>query len=266
MKNFAINLAYQAGQYLLAQRAALGVGKAKGDQSNVVTAVDLGSEQLIVRDIKRQFPEHSIISEEGGCDLQPACAYTWVIDPLDGTSNFIAGVPWYGVLIAVLEYGTPIVGVMYLPESDELYVAERGMGALKNNIAVHVTSEPNLQNVLWAYGMDSSSDHHSTDRDCRLLGQVLRHVRNVRSTNSLVDPAFTCDGRFGGMLNRSTRIWDIAAPSLIVQEAGGIYSGMNGETIVFDLSECAPAHQYAVLAGAPVLHKEMVAILQRALE
>lgn len=265
IKKIAVNLAHQAGKYLLSQRNAFGSIEVKGDQSNILTAADLSSERLIIEGIKREFPSHSIISEENGCDLFPDSVYTWIIDPLDGTSNFAAGIPWYGVLIAVLENGRPIVGVMYLPESDVTYVAERGMGVTKNNRPVKVTTEQKLHNVLWAYGMDASLDRHSMNLDSRLLVEVLRHVRNVRSTNSLIDPAFTSDGRFGGMLNRNTRLWDIAAPSLIIEEAGGVYTDIQGEKIVFDISESAATRQYAVVAGSPALHKEMLDILWRVL-
>lgn len=265
MKKTAINLARQAGMHLLSQRRDLGSIEVKGDQSNILTAADLSSERLIINGIKKKFPNHSIISEENGCDLSLNSVYTWIIDPLDGTSNFASGIPWYGVLIAVLKNGRPIIGVMYLPESDAMYVAERGMGVTKNDLPVKVTTEKNLHNVLWAYGMDASSDRYSMNMDSRLLVEVLRHVRNVRSTNSLIDPAFTSDGRFGGMLNRNTRLWDIAAPSLIIEEAGGVYTDIHGENIVFDLSEEASMRTYSVLSGSPVLHKQMLGILHRIL-
>ena len=233
----------------------------KSDLSNVVTEADLASERCIVQAIRERHPTHSIIAEETGCDLRGS-DFTWVVDPLDGTSNFAAGIPWFGVLIALLSAGEPVLGVLHLPVTDDLYCAERGGGAHCNGHRISVTEEPQLSNVLWAWGMDAAASDTAACHDSALLARVLQRVRNVRATNSLVDAAYVADGRLGGMVNRSTRVWDIAAPSLIVQEAGGRYTDAAGAELRFDLSAAAGERLYQVLAGAPALHRQMLEVLR----
>src|SRR5262245_60248424 len=151
----AIGWARAAGQLLLGEFGRATAAVQKADLSNVVTAADLASERLIVQAIRRHHPAHSIIAEETGCDLRDS-EFIWVVDPLDGTSNFAAGIPWFGVLIALLRAGQPALGVLHLPASGDLYCAERGGGAFRNGRRISVTTEPLLSNVLWAWGMDAA--------------------------------------------------------------------------------------------------------------
>jgi myo-inositol-1(or 4)-monophosphatase len=263
IKDVAIGLAVDAGKHLMTQFGAQLAARSKTGHSNVVTAADVSSENLIVQGIRACFPEHSIIAEESGVDLRSS-ELTWVIDPLDGTSNFAAGIPWFGVLIAVLTRGEPSLGVLYLPASDKLYVAEHGNGAYRNGRRIAVAQNLALKDALWAYGVDGSGDEARQRAQLSILRALIPSVRNVRATNSLVDAAFTADGRLGGMLNVSTSVWDIAAPSLIVREAGGRYTGLGGAPLRFDLSTTACQREYAVLAGAPSLHAEVIALLHAA--
>jgi myo-inositol-1(or 4)-monophosphatase len=252
----------RAGGDVLMRGFGRGVAAAqKSDLSNVVTEADLASERCIVQTIRERHPTHSIIAEETGCDLRDS-DFTWVVDPLDGTSNFAAGIPWFGVLIALLRAGEPVVGALHLPVTGDLYCAERGGGAHCNGHRISVTTEPQLSNVLWAWGMDAAASDTAALQDSALLARVLQRVRNVRATNSLVDAAYVADGRLGGMVNRSTRVWDIAAPSLIVQEAGGRYTDVAGAALRFNLSAAAGERVYQVLAAAPPLHRQMLEVLR----
>ena len=257
----AIRWARAAGQSLLGDFGRTADAVKKSDLSNVVTAADLASERLIVQAIRQHQPTHSIIAEETGCDLRDS-EFTWVVDPLDGTSNFAAGIPWFGVLIALLRAGQPVLGVLHLPASGDLYCAERGGGSFRNGHRISVTAEPLLSNVLWAWGMDAADSDAAAARDTALLARVLQRVRNVRATNSLLDAAYVADGRLGGMVNRSTRIWDIAAPMVIVGEAGGVYTGADGEPLALDVSGAAADRVYAVMAAAPALHAQMLALIR----
>jgi len=263
MKDLAIELAVGAGKRLMGRFHSRIVAHTKCDRSNVVTAADLESERFIVEAIQERFPDHSIIAEESGVALRSP-ETTWVIDPLDGTSNFAAGIPWFGVLIAVLERGAPSLGILYLPVGDVLYVAERGNGAYRNGQRIRVADAVALEDVLWAYGADASRDEARQRTQLSTLRALVASVRNVRTTNSLLDAAFTADGRLGGMLNFSTRIWDIAAPSLIVREAGGVYTELDGAPLRLDLSMGAARREYAVLAGAPSLHAEVLELIRNA--
>jgi myo-inositol-1(or 4)-monophosphatase len=259
----AVGLAIEAGRCLMAHFEAPITARSKADPSNVVTAADVESERLIVAGLREQFPDHSIIAEESGVDLRGS-ELTWVIDPLDGTSNFAAGIPWFGVLIAQLERGEPRLAVLHLPASDDLYIAERGRGALRNGRPISVARDVALREVLWAYGIDGGGSDATQRARLAMLRSLIAAVRNVRTTNSLLDAAFTADGRLGGMLNVSTRLWDIAAPSLLVREAGGSYTSVDGTPLRFDLSPEACEREYAVLAGAPALHAEVVALVRDA--
>jgi myo-inositol-1(or 4)-monophosphatase len=259
-RDVAVRLAQEAGQLLLARFGSQRDARVKGHSSDVVTEIDIASETLIVRELRRLYPEDAIIAEESGCSAGRS-EFTWVVDPLDGTSNFVAGVPWFGVMIALLRGVEPVVGVMHLPVSGELYMAQRGQGAYRDGARISVTPERNLGNVLWAYGIDGGSDGEGRRHEATWLGALASSVRNVRTTNSLIDPAYTADGRFGGMINRRTKLWDIAAASLIVREAGGAYTDTSGRALVFDLSAQGYERDYAVLAGAPALHADVVRLL-----
>lgn len=264
MLSHAIDVAREAGQSLLNTFGRTSVASTKRDASNVVTEADTRAEALIVEAIRRKYPTHSIIAEETGADLRRS-EYTWVVDPLDGTSNYAAGIPWFGVLICVLHGGVPIAGVLHTPANGDVYAAESGAGAYRNGQRISVTREKELSAVLWAYGMDGGSTDAEASRNVAILSRLLRRVRNVRATNSLVDPAYVADGRLGGMLNQSTSLWDIAAPMLIVQEAGGLYTDVWGQPLVLDLMSSASDKEYAVLAGPPCLHRQVAAIAREVL-
>ena len=261
----AVDLAQDAGRSLLSTYGVAQEVAKKGDHSNVVTAADTRSEGIIVQGIRNRFPHHSIIAEETGCDLRDS-EFTWVVDPLDGTSNYAAGIPWFGVLICVLRHQRPLAGVLHTPVSGDLYAAAAGAGAYKNGQRISVAHGRKLEDVLWAYGMDGGPSDAVAAHHVALLSRLLRRVRNVRTTNSLIDPAYTAEGRFGGMINQSTRLWDIAAPMLIVQEAGGLYTDVVGQRLALDISSAAHQKEYAVLAGAPTLHQEIVAMVRETLE
>jgi myo-inositol-1(or 4)-monophosphatase len=132
---------------------------------------------------------------------------------------------------------------------------------LRNGIPVKVTASNRLEDVLFACGIDDPLEPDKKRSQLAAVGRLLEAVRNVRTTNSLVDVAFTSDGRLGGLLNWNTRIWDIAAPMLIIQEAGGIYGQISGAPIELDISEFAPLAEYAVLATAHGLFSQTVAIV-----
>jgi myo-inositol-1(or 4)-monophosphatase len=261
MLSAAIELAQAAGAVLLQSFGGRhAVVAHKGDISNVLTEADLAAERVILDGLQCRFPRHGVIAEETGF-LAGSSEYTWIVDPLDGSSNYAAGIPWFGVLIALLHEAHPVAAVLQLPVSGETYTAEAGGGAFLNGRRIAVSQAESLSEVLWAYGMDAPPTAHQREQDARLLSRLLARVRNVRATNSLVDAALTADGRLGGMLNRSTRIWDIAAPLLIVSEAGGLYTTPSGAPLSLSPAGDAPERIYEVLAGAPQLHRQVVDLI-----
>jgi len=226
--------------------------------SSVVCDADLDSEKRILRHIQARFPDHNTIAEESG-RVWRGSEYTWVIDPLDGTSNFVSGLPWFGVQIALLRGTEPILGAMYLPLEDTLYFAQAGHGAYRNGKQVRVTAEPDLQRVLCAFAFDPEPIRRSR-RSVELLFRVAAAVRNTRGTNSLVDFCYTVDGRFGGCINLKTKLWDIAPVALILPEAGGKFTCLGGSRIVFELEEPGVARDYLILGGSIGLHAKLAAL------
>jgi len=258
MKDFAINCCEQAGQVLLEYYGKVQTVSSKGDISNVVTEADLAAENLIANLIKESFPNDSIIGEETG-HYKGESNYTWIIDPLDGTSNFAANIPWFGVLLGRLEGVTPVQGVIHLPTETTTYYAESEKGAFRNGEKIQVSQESSIANVLWAYGMDATEDSEATEREIRLLSKVKNVVRNVRTTNSLIDGCFVSDGRFGGIINQCVKIWDIAGPCVVLKEAGALVTDLSGQDIMFDLEDYL--REYQLLCGPPKLHAEMLGIM-----
>jgi myo-inositol-1(or 4)-monophosphatase len=257
IKSTAIECATSAGKRLLQHFGKVRNVQVKESQSSIVTEADLASEQHILSIIRSRFPQHNIVAEETGFQDRGS-AYTWVVDPLDGTSNFAAGLPWFGVLVNVLEHGEPLIATMYLPIEDRLYVGQRGQGVTRNGEPVRVTTETRWPHLLCAYGMDASSDAEQVRRQSLLLGGLVRLARNVRATNSLIDFAYTIDGRLGAVVNLNTKIWDIAAPALLLPEAGGQLTDLRGAPIQFKLDATCPERSYAVVGGAPSLCRQVL--------
>lgn len=261
MKKTVIECVRTAGKLLLDRQGTIPEIHAKdGNISNIVTEADIASEKCIIEIIRGKFPAHNIISEEAGF-LKGNSEYTWIVDPLDGTANFAAGLPWFGVMVAVLKGKTVMTGAMYIPSTDTLYFSEKGKGVLRNNVKVHVSGETDLKNILCSYGMDCSNDESKTAREVTLMRRLVENVRNIRVTNSLVDLGFTVDGRFGGCINCSTKIWDIAPALLMFEEAGGMISNMNGSRIEFELDENILKKEFPILGSSKILHPKLLKLI-----
>ncbi|MBM3879308.1 MAG: inositol monophosphatase [Verrucomicrobia bacterium] len=258
--DLAVDCARGAGQILKGHFAQGVAAVPKENHSSVVTVADLDAERHILEQIRSRFPEDGIIAEESG--MQPGRTdLVWVVDPLDGTSNFAAGVPWFGVLIAVLKSGVPVAGVMHLPTSDTLYVSEMGGGVWRNGAQVRVTAEPELRNVLCAYNLDPSPDPAKTRREAEAMARLVTRVRNVRSTNSLVDFCYTVDGRLGGCVTQGGKIWDFAAAALMFREAGGRFTDLSGAELEFDLGAGTWDRLYSAVGASPALLPQILAVL-----
>lgn len=231
----------------------------KESHVSVVCDADLAAEEYVVKLIRRRFPDHRIVAEESGLTAADS-EYTWVIDPLDGTSNFVAGIPWFGTQIALLRGTQPILAAMYLPIEDSFYFAERGRPALKNNRVTRVTDERTLKHTLCAFGFDPTGEAQRRRARAELLVRISGAVRNIRATNSLVDFCLTADGRLGGCLTLNAKIWDIAPVSLILPQAGGRLTDLRGAPLDFDLGSEACNSIYQVLGSSRRLHPELVAL------
>lgn len=223
--------------------------KQKESQSSIVTEADLESEKVIIGLIKNGFPEHNIISEEAGF-INNNSDYTWIIDPLDGTSNFASGIPWFGVLISLFKLNIPIMAGAYLPVQDILYFAESGKGANKNGEPLSMPENKELKDSLFAFCVDYTEDAAFLNKGIEILKYIVKTSRNIRSTNCLIDFIYVAEGKFGGVLNLYTKVWDISGLGLIISEAGGVMINIYGNEIQYTIGEEIIKENYPVIAGS----------------
>lgn len=236
-------------------------GTIKDDDPNqVVTAADMAIGKAIQAQIHQTFPHDAMLDEEIG--YSPGTSgYTWVIDPIDGTSNFAAGVPLFGVMVGILREGVPVAGGVALPAFGETYLAEAGSGATCNDVPIQVTATPHLADVLVAWGIDGDrSNRDRTFAEARCAGAIALAARNLRGNNSVFDQMMVARGSFGGCLNFSSKIWDNVAPQIIITEAGGIYSDLQGQPLCYQSPGERMAQIYQWVAAPREIHRQLVAI------
>jgi myo-inositol-1(or 4)-monophosphatase len=222
----ALEAAHEAGAVLLAEHSRPQKISYKGDV-DLVTETDKRSEALIVGRLRREFPEHRIVAEEGSSGASAASRYEWHVDPLDGTTNFAHGYPCFAVSIGLLQDGEPVVGVVFNPVSDELFSAARGGGAFLNGKPIHVSTIEKLSTSLVATGFpvhkrgDTGNIHYYWQFTLRSHG-----VR--RDGSAALDLCSVACGRFEGFWEFGLKSWDTAAGTLLVTEAGGKVTDLSG--------------------------------------
>jgi myo-inositol-1(or 4)-monophosphatase len=248
MKEVLIDALRQSGDVLLSYFNKPLVATQKESISSVVTAADLESERLLIELISNAFPGHNIIAEESGF-INRKSAYTWVVDPLDGTSNFAAGIPWFGVLISVFKNNETIMGGAYLPVTDTLYFTEKGNGVFRNDERLPLLSDKKIEEVLFAFCTDYSEDLDLLQHGIACYKHLLKVSRNIRATNCLIDFLYVVEGKFGGVMNLNTRIWDIAALSLMISEVGGEMKDFKGSGLSINIDEAIISTNFPVIAA-----------------
>lgn len=255
MLNIAIEAAKEAGKFL-----KYSVGKVrnvetkKGEERNLVSEIDRGSEAKIINIIKRHFPNHAILAEESGAS-DTAADYKWIIDPLDGTTNFLHGVPVFSVTIGIERKGEVIAGVVYDPNLDELFTVEKGAGAFLNGRRLKVSRSTELINSLLVTGFPydiASNPDHAVERFTAFLGAA-RGLRRFGS--AALDLCYVAAGRFDGFWEVSLNPWDMAAGVLLVNEAGGQTTNFAGDPLNI--------YQKNVLASNGLIHNAMLEILKK---
>ena len=194
---------------------------------NFVSDIDHKSEEIIISDIQKAFPTHGIISEE--CGVKPGSEFTWIIDPLDGTNNFIHGFPHFCVSIAVMQNGSVEYAVIYDPIKDELYSATKGRGAQLNNSRIRISNRSKLLAGILATGCPSHDEKVIANYMPILQEMMIKTAGIRRSGSAALDLAYVASGRLDGTWQAGLKAWDIAAGSLIVKEAGGVVYDYNKE-------------------------------------
>ena len=189
-----------------------------------VTNLDREAENIIIQEIKKDFPDHSICAEESGLSREASESVIWYIDPLDGTANYVHGIPVFAVSIAARVNGRLETGIIYDPFHDELFTAERGKGAYLNGRKISVNHSVGLSEAMLATGFPWRSKEWITPY-FKCLDSVLRNCSGIRRLGAAaMDLAYTACGRVDGFWEILLKPWDIAAGALIVQEAGGMVS------------------------------------------
>lgn len=198
-------------------------------RNDFVSEVDRQAEHAIIDILKRAYPDHQFLGEESGDSGQADSAYRWIIDPLDGTTNFLHGLPHYSVSIALEYQGRLELGVIYNPSNQELYTAERGGGAFLNNRRIRVAGLRNLEGALLGTGFPfrPEQDIDAYLKTFRALHGPLAGIR--RAGSAALDLAYVAAGRLDGYWEFGLRPWDIAAGVLMVREAGGVVVDFSGK-------------------------------------
>lgn len=234
-----------------------------GDNNQVLTNADIEIGKYIVERIKQQFPTFNIIDEEAGV-VDNSSEYTWVVDPIDGTSNFAAGVPLFGTIIGLLYRDKSMAGGISLPSFRETIIAEKGYGAYCNSEKIFVTKETNLMSALIGYGIDGHQEEPSLTLDeCKKLADIILGIRNLRDAGSVYDTVLVAKGKYGAYLNRTNKIWDNVGQQIIIEEAGGVYTDYFGKPMDYSDPLNKMSQNYTWCFGAPILHKKLQEIVHR---
>jgi len=239
-----------------------GVSVKGQDNNQVLTETDVEIGNLLVAEIKKSYPNCNVIDEEAGV-IDNKSEYTWVVDPIDGTSNFIKGIPMYGIMVGLLHKAEPIVGGLAIPSFSEIYYGETGSGAYCNGNKIKVSDENELLNALVSYGIDGHQENPKLTKDeCALLANIVLKIRNLRASNSTYDFAMVANGKYEAYLNQTSKIWDNVAPQVIIQEAGGVYSDFDGNKIDYSNPLAKADDNFTYIAAPPTLHKQLVSIIK----
>ncbi|MBF0264614.1 MAG: inositol-1-monophosphatase [Gammaproteobacteria bacterium] len=219
-------------------------------QNDFVSEVDKQAEQAIIKTIKSAYPDHSFKAEESGERKNSNEDYTWIIDPLDGTTNFLHGFPQYAVSIALKEKGKITQAVVYEPLTQELYTASRGEGAMLNNRRIRVSNRKSLEGALLGTGFPFKQQQH-LDIYLETFKAVFPMTAGIRRPGSAaLDLAYVAAGRLDGFWEIGLNDWDMAAGTLLVHEAGGLLGDFSG------------GHEYLqsgnVICGNPKVFKQLI--------
>lgn len=233
----------------------------KEDSSQVLTDTDLEIGKYLVGEIKKKYSDYNIIDEESGV-IDHGSNFTWVLDPIDGTSNFAVGVPTYGTMIGLLEKNTPVAGGLSLPSLDQIIVAQKGKGAVLNREKIKVTAEKNLSSTLVAYGIDPNRGNPDKIRNqIKIAAELVLNSRNLRASNSVFDIVMLAKGSYGGYVSLAGKIWDSVGPHIVIEEAGGLYTDYFGKQIDYFNPLTKTRINYTACAAAPKLHKKLQEII-----
>jgi myo-inositol-1(or 4)-monophosphatase len=223
---------------------------------NFVTAADRRAESMLREDLAKARPDYGFLGEEGGAHPGTDKTHRWIVDPLDGTTNFLHAIPHFAIAIALERNGTVVASVVYNPASDEMFVAERGKGAFVNDKRIRVAARQRLADAIVACGLP-----HYGRGDLALARSEIAAAQRAfaglrRYGAATLDLAWIAAGRLDAYWERDLSPWDLAAGSLLVREAGGFISDLDGGDAILTKGH--------VVAGNEVMHRELLQLLREA--
>lgn len=256
MLNTAVKAARKAGSII--NRASLDLDRVRVStkgRSDFVTEVDHAAEAAIIEVLQTAYPTHAFLAEESGAsNPEGGQEYIWIIDPLDGTTNFIHGFPQYAVSIALQHRGQIEHAVVYDPSRNELFTASRGRGAFLDDRRLRVSRRSTLRDSLIGTGFPFRQLEHLDDY-VRMFKRITEETAGIRRPGAAtLDLAYVAAGRFDGFWEYGLAPWDIAAGSLLIQEAGGLISDFDGSPDYLESGH--------VVCGAPKVFEQLRALVQ----
>jgi myo-inositol-1(or 4)-monophosphatase len=255
MLNIAVKAARRAGQVI--NRASRDLDRIeihKKQQNDFVTEVDKAAEDTIIETLKTAYPDHAILAEESGESANES-EFRWIIDPIDGTTNFIHGFPYYCVSIALAHKGVVTQAVVYDPNNNDLFTASRGGGAYLNDRRIRVGRRDRLADALVGTGFPFR-EKDGLEAYTRLFAEMTQACTGLRRPGAAaLDLANVAAGRLDGFFEQGINIWDVAAGSLLITEAGGLVGNYTGDADFLDRNE--------IVAANPKLYAQMIPILNR---
>ena len=226
MKSLMLKAAKEAGKIILKHYGNYGKLKFKNPRS-LLTKVDLLSDKKIKEIISKRFPNHNFLTEESGL-IKKGSEYTWIIDPIDGTTNFTSKIPYFAVSIGLVKNKEVVMGIVYNPCTKETFFAEKGKGAFMNNKKIMVSDKSNMKDAILAFALPS--DIKISQKTFVLLSKIFGSVRGMRNPGSAaLNMCYLAAGKFDLFLSLSLNAWDAAAAYLIINEAGGRVTNIKNE-------------------------------------
>jgi myo-inositol-1(or 4)-monophosphatase len=223
-------------------------------RNDFVSEVDRQAEREIIHTLQKAYPTHAFLGEESGRQGPAKTDFIWVIDPLDGTTNFLHGFPQFCVSIALLHRGRIEKGVIYDPLRQELFTAARGAGASLNNRRIRVSKQNGLKGALLGTGFPFKDQRH-VDAYLGMMRDLMRDTAGIRRAGSAaLDLAYVAAGRLDGFWEIGLKKWDMAAGVLLIQEAGGIVTDLEGKDKYLESGN--------VLTANPKLHQIMASLIE----
>ena len=251
MKSLMLKAAREAGKAALRYYGNVGKLMYKEPRS-IVTKADILSEKIIMEAVRKKFPNHNFLTEESG-DIKKGSEYTWIIDPIDGTTNFVSNIPYFAVSIALAKNDEPVMGAVYNPCTNEMFFAEKGKGAYLNGKRLHVSKKNELKNALADF--DTPNEAEISRKTFCIMARNYGMFRGIRNFGAAVlNLCYIASGKFDLYFSLSLKPWDVAAAKLIVEEAGGRVTNLdNKKWNIYDNT---------LVASNKILHNKFIKLLK----